>query len=93
MKEISIKLKKYTKDYLSKNSDKVFQNRELVVEVDNSVPDDPVYRFKLGDGVSPYKELKYISSLYSLYPSFCICNESYTNKINLSLDGDDYVHS
>ena len=71
MKEISIELKKYTKDYLSKNPDKVFQNRELIVEVDNSVPDDPVYRFKLGDGVSPYKELKYISSLYSLYPSFC----------------------
>lgn len=93
MKVISIKLKKYTKEYLLKNHDKVFQNRELVIEVDNSTVDDPVYRFKVGDGVSPYSELKYISTLYSLYPMFCICNESYTNKINLSLDGDDCVHS
>jgi hypothetical protein len=91
MKELRIFLKKYTKEYLSEHSDMVFHNRELIIESDESSVGDPVLRFKIGDGMTPYKQLKYVSSIYSLFPTFAICDASYNHEIILNLDGDSVV--
>ena len=84
MKELKVIMKSFTKEYLTEHSDRVFRNRELVIEKElGSTPDDTVYRFKIGDGISPYKDLKYVSSIYSLLPSVSLLNESYDAGLEL----------
>ena len=86
MNNLTIAIKKFTKKYLSENSQIVFKNRELIMEEDNDgVREHIVYRFKIGDGVTPYNELRYISSLYSLIPNVIFYDSDYKNSVVLEL--------
>ena len=85
MKELGINVKQFSKLELEVNSSKVFNQRELVVEI--SPPSDPEsepeYRFKIGDGVTPYMFLPYVSSLNSLLPVICFYNNDGTSRVSL----------
>ena len=66
MKELNVLSKVFDKEYLRENNHIVFKNRELIVERDSGTDDsDTTYRFKIGDGVTTYRDLKYISSIYN----------------------------
>lgn len=84
MNNLNVLMKKFTKDYLKSNSDIVFKNRELIIEEDcDGVSEHSVFRFKIGDGITPYCDLKYISSLYTLFPNIILYDEDYNNSITL----------
>lgn len=85
MKELGISVKQFSKLELEMNSSKIFRSRELIVEV-SPTPDpesDPEYRFKIGDGVTPYMLLPYVSSLNSLIPVICFYNNDGTSRVSL----------
>jgi hypothetical protein len=75
----------FDKQYLVENSHIVFKYRELIIEIERS--DNPensdTYRFKIGDGITPYKDLKYVSTIYSLFPSFKLFNKEYTKCVEI----------
>ena len=80
--------KAYTRDYLDENSNIVFRDRELIVEVDKGTSkDDTTFRFKIGDGIKSYSALPYISSLYALFPKVVLYNIDYSTELAISLDG------
>lgn len=84
MNNLTITVKKFTKEYLKENSDIVFRNRELIVEEDDDgIQEHKVYRFKLGDGVTPYRNLKHISSLYALLPDVIFYDNTYKNSLTI----------
>ena len=41
--------------------------------------------YKVGDGKTPYSQLKYISTLYDLYPNFKLYSSDYTLGLNIAL--------
>lgn len=84
-KVLTVNVKTLDRKYLKDNPTIVFKNRELIVEVErpDNIEDEPVYRFKVGDGVTPYNLLQYVSSLYSLVPNICFYNKDGTNCIKL----------
>lgn len=80
--KITIIPKILTKEYLTKNSSIVFKNRELIIEKDfDGIDEHTVYRFKIGDGISSYQNLKYVSNIYSLLPEFSLCNKDYSSEL------------
>ena len=90
MKELTIVPKIIDKSTLSEKG-KLFipKDRELIIEEDVQSPEDAsgiVYRFKIGDGITSYSELSYVSSLYSLFPRVSFCDNSYENCLTLKLD-------
>lgn len=88
MKELNVLAKVFDKEYLRENNHIIFKNRELIVERDPGTDDsDTTYRFKIGDGVTPYRDLKYISSIYNLFPSFTYYDKDYETAIHFNLKG------
>ena len=88
MKELNVLSKVFDKEYLKENGHIIFKNRELIVERDKGVDEsDTTYRFKIGDGITPYNSLKYISSIYNLFPSFTYYDKDYETAIHFSLKG------
>ena len=93
MKELKILPKILNKEYLTLNgSSFVPMDRELIIEADSQEPHDSnstIYRFKIGNGISPYKELSYVSSLYSLFPKVILCDNKYENGLTIAFNEDD----
>lgn len=89
MKGINIAPKKFSREYLRDHGNIIFKDRELVVEEEAGTDtDNTILRFKIGDGKTPYRQLKYASSLYSLYPKITFYDEEYTSYISLNFGGD-----
>ena len=61
----------------------VLRDRELLVETEG-VGETLTARFKIGDGVTPYSDLPYISSIYKLFPNFVLYNNNYNIGVNIS---------
>ena len=60
----NITAKSYSKeDMKTKYIDMILKDRELLVETEGE-GDELIVRFKVGDGKTPYSQLKYISTLY-----------------------------
>ena len=85
MNQVKICPKEYTRDYMKDHGNMIFRDREIVVEKDQN-GDNVVLRFKIGDGVRPYNQLQYVSSLYSLFPEVSFFNKDYSNGITLCFD-------
>lgn len=85
MKEFTIVPKMYDRQFLKENNNMVFKNRELIVEKETS-GENVTLRFKIGDGHTPYQFLNYISSLYALYPEFCMCDTEYKSCAVISFE-------
>ena len=85
MKEFTVIPKIFDKSYLKDNCNLIFKDRELITEKEVN-GENVTLRFKLGDGHTPYKDLRYISSLYALYPNFYLCDSSYNGCINISFN-------
>lgn len=85
-KILTVNVKTFDKKYLKQNSTIIFKNRELIVEMEkpDSVEDEPTYRFKVGDGITPYALLPYVSSLYALVPDICFYNKDSTSCVKLN---------
>lgn len=87
MNTIKIKAKRFDRQYLKENGHKVFRDRELIIESEtDGQKEHSVYRYKIGDGVTPYKNLNYISSLYSVFPNIIFYDEEYQNAIEISFE-------
>jgi hypothetical protein len=68
----------------------VFRNRELIIEKESDgVEEHTVFRFKIGDGLTTYKNLKYVSSMYSLLPEICLCNKDYSSKLVINFNEEE----
>lgn len=81
----NITAKSYPKeDMKTKYSDIILKDRELLVETEGE-GDELIVRFKVGDGKTPYSQLKYISTLYDLYPNFKLYSSDYTLGLNIAL--------
>ena len=65
-------------------SDKILKDKELFVETEGE-GESLIARFKIGDGVTPYKQLPYISSIYKLFPNFKLYNNAYSYGIDIHL--------
>lgn len=65
-------------------SDYILKDKELLVETEG-VNETFIARFKIGDGVTPYKQLPYISNIYKLCPNFILYNDDYTYGLNINL--------
>ena len=65
-------------------SDYVLRDKELLVETEGE-DDTFIARFKIGDGMTPYNQLPYISNLYKLCPNFILYNNEYSYGINIIL--------
>lgn len=85
MKEFTVFPKVYDRKYLKEHDHIIFKNRELVIERDGT-GDNVMLRFKIGDGIRPYRDLQYISSMYALYPSVCLFDGDYENCFTLSFE-------
>ena len=84
-KEINIIAKCHTRESMkSENSQMILKDRELLVETEGEGVEFTA-RFKMGDGKTPYNQLRYISSLYDLFPNFRLCTEDYSMSININL--------
>ena len=90
MKNIDVVAKQFDRKYLKENNHIVFKNRELIIERETS--DDPesgdMFRFKIGDGITPYRNLKYTSTIYALFPNVCLYDSNYETCVSISLGGD-----
>ena len=66
-------------------------NNNNVFEIEKS--DNPeqtdTYRFKIGDGVTPYKDLKYVSTIYSLFPNFKLFDREYKKCVEIKFGDVD----
>ena len=78
---------KSREEMTTSSSEYVLKDRELLVETEGS-GDTFVARFKVGDGITPYSKLPYISNLYKIYPNFILYNEDYSFGININLKND-----
>lgn len=88
MNTVDIYPKIIDRQKLKENSQIIFRNRELIIEKEEQSVDNMVLRFKIGDGIKTYDALPYVSSLYSLFPEFCLCDSKYENSINIHLKED-----
>lgn len=91
MKELTIVPNMFDRKYLKDHSDKVFADRELVIEREVS-GEQTMLRFKIGDGIHPYSTLQYISSLYALFPQVKLCDTEYNNSVTLLFDSKGGEH-
>ena len=89
MKQLDVVVKEFSREYLKENGTMIFQDRELIVEKDQTSPENVMYRFKLGNGILPYSELPYISNLYALFPNFKLFNKQYTQCINIKFSNEE----
>ena len=71
-------------EMLNTRAETVLKNKELLVEVEGE-DDTFTARFKIGDGITPYNKLPYISSLYKLLPNFILYNSDYSYGIDINL--------
>lgn len=85
MNTVKVYPKEYTREYMKDHGNMIFRERELIVEKDMN-GDNVVLRFKIGDGIRPYSQLQYISSLYALFPEVSLFNKDYSNGITLCFD-------
>lgn len=85
-KELTINVKTFTKEYM-RNNDTVLKQRELLVETEGE-GNELVARFKVGDGKTPYSQLKYIATLYDLFPNFKLYSADYSLGFNIQLKGE-----
>ena len=65
-------------------SNYILKDRELLVETEGE-GDTFVARFKIGDGITPYSQLPYVSNLYKLYPNFLLYNSDYSFGVDILL--------
>lgn len=89
MNGVTVKPKCFTKQYMKDHDTMILKNRELIIEVDNSNPENVALRYKIGDGITSYKNLKYVSSLYSLFPKVYIYDKDYLNFICIDLEDNE----
>lgn len=90
MKGIRIKPKCYTKQYIEEHGYIIPKSRELIIEREQGVePSQDVIRFKVGDGITPYSKLKYVSSLYSIFPKIVFYDDNYENYVSLDLESEN----
>ena len=83
-KTITIIPKILTKNFLENNENLVFHNREFIVEIDEDYDEShTIYKFKIGDGITPYKDLQYVTSIYSLFPEINLCSKDYSSILNI----------
>lgn len=88
MKELNVLAKVFDRNYLKEHAHIIFKDRELIIEKDSGIGEqDTTYRFKIGDGITPYSNLSYISSIYNLFPNFTYYDNDYTTAIHFSLKG------
>lgn len=88
-KEVTITAKSYTReDMRNKYADMILRDKELLVETEGE-DNELVVRFKIGDGKTTYSQLKYISSLYDLFPNFKLYNNDYSLGINVNFKGEN----
>lgn len=86
---VTLQIKSYSKeDMKSKYCDMILKNRELLVETEGE-NESLIARFKIGDGVTPYKNLDYISSIYKLLPNTCLYDKNYLHGVNLVFTSTD----
>lgn len=85
-KILTVNVKTFDKEYLKQNSTIIFKSRELIVEIEkpDNAEEEPTYRFKVGDGITPYTLLPYVSSLYALVPNICFYNKDSTSCVKLN---------
>lgn len=84
-KLINVIAKCKTKEEMNTSlADYVLKNKELLVETEGE-NETFVARFKIGDGITPYKQLPYVSNLYKLYPNFILYSNDYSYGINIVL--------
>lgn len=87
-KSIDINVKTVSKeDMRTNNMDTILKSRELLVETEGE-GNELIARFKIGDGKTPYSQLKYIASLYDLFPNFKLCTKDYSLELNINLKGE-----
>ena len=86
-KELLVNVKSYTKEHMKANADVILKSRELLVETEGEGP-ELIARFKVGDGKTPYSQLKYIASIYDLFPNFKLYSTDYTLGFNIKLKED-----
>lgn len=80
---VSVKVKSFDREsMLNTYKDLVLHDRELLIETEGS-DDTFIARFKIGDGLTPYHKLEYVSSIYKLLPNVLFYNKDYTNGINI----------
>ena len=86
-KNVDITAKSYSKeDMKNQYNSLILKNRELLVETEGE-GDELIVRFKIGDGKTPYSQLKYISTLYDLFPNFQLFSKDYSLGLNIQLKG------
>ncbi len=91
-KKVTIIMKSFSRDFLKEHGFMIFKNRELIVESDISAEKEKtMYRFKIGDGVTSYEKLSYVSSLYSIFPNVKLYDKDYTTEIDLKIEGETDV--
>lgn len=64
----------------------VLANRELFVETEGEGPQQTL-RFKIGDGITTYAKLPYVSSLYSLFPECILYSKDYKKGLKINWRG------
>lgn len=83
MGTLNIRIKKFNRNEMEQIGHVIFRDRELIVEEDTSGT-DVVLRYKIGDGTTPYSSLKYISSMYALFPVIKLYDKDYHNCLVLT---------
>lgn len=83
-KELTVLAKSLTREQLQRNNSLILKDRELLVETEGE-GNELVVRFKIGDGKTPYSQLKYIATLYDLFPNFKLYNTDYSLGFNIKL--------
>lgn len=78
---------KSREEMLTDSSNLILKERELLIETEG-YGDTFTTRFKIGDGVTPYCELPYISSIYKLFPNFILYNSDYSFGVDISFRED-----
>lgn len=69
-------------------SNYILKDKELLVETEG-VNETFIARFKIGDGVTPYCQLPYVSNIYKLYPNFILYSDDYSYGLNIKLKKDE----
>lgn len=84
-KKVTIIAKSYSREAMrNEKANLILYDRELLLEYEGE-GNELTVRFKIGDGKTPYSQLKYIASMYDLYPNFKLCDNDYSKLINISL--------
>lgn len=88
-KILTIIPKSDTRQHMNEIGDSVFlADRELFVETEGEGSQQTL-RFKIGDGMTPYPGLPYVSSLYSLFPNCILYSKDYKHGVKINWKGTE----